>query len=154
MDFIKLGCKKEIKPLIAKWYFDQWGKNIQDSTLLSFNRKLEDYLNIDHIPFVILAIENGTVLGAAHIRFHEMTIYPEKTHWLGGVYVDKPHRAKGVAKSLVKHMEELAISFNIMTLHLQTENLTGGLYAALGWQPDEQVNYNGVDVLVMSKQLI
>ena len=98
---------------------------------------------------MLLAIEDGELLAVTQLKFREMTIYPEKTHWLGGVYVSKPHRGKGIAKLIVNETIKMAKKLDVKTLYLQTENLNGGLYRQLGWQPIEQVNYNEVDVLVM-----
>ncbi|MDB2356031.1 hypothetical protein N9V89_02245 [Pseudoalteromonas sp.] len=42
---------------------------------------------------------------------------------------------------------------SLIYIHLQTEKLDGGLYKQLGWQPIEQVNNRGVEVLVMSKHI-
>jgi GNAT superfamily N-acetyltransferase len=82
-----------------------------------------------------------------------MDIYPEKEHWLGGVFVSSEYRGKKIASKIVIKLLSIAESLNVKSLYLQTENLNGGLYSLLGWQPLEQVNYHGVDVLVMEKRL-
>ncbi len=110
-------------------------------------------LNRDKIPTLILAVEQNRVLGVAQLKFREMDIYPDKEHWLGGVYVDKASRGRGVAAKLISKAIELAKSFQVQTLYLQTERLDGGLYAHLGWQPIEKAFYNGHNVLVMENKL-
>ncbi|CAM3719463.1 MULTISPECIES: GNAT family N-acetyltransferase [Pseudoalteromonas] len=142
-----------MKPVIAKWYFQQWGHLVEGSSVELFNNKLNDYLNRDSIPLVIMAVEGEDVLGVAHLRYHEMTIYPDKEHWVGGVYIDTKHRSKGVASALVNHLESVAVSLGVTDIHLQTEKLDGGLYKQLGWQPIEQVNNRGVEVQVMTKHI-
>ena len=136
---------------LAEWYFDEWGEYVENSSELAFQEKLTAYLNIDRIPLIILAVEGDTLVGAAQLKFHEMTIYPEKTHWLGGVYVNPDYRGQHIASQLVQHAEKRAIELNINHLHLQTESLNGGLYAKLGWEIEKQVNYRGVEVAVMHK---
>lgn len=153
LDFIFLTDKTQMKPIIAKWYFDQWGHLVENSSVELFDNKLNDYLNRDSIPLVIMAVEGEDVLGVAHLRYHEMAIYPDKEHWLGGVYIDINHRSKGVASALVSHIETVAMSLGVTDIHLQTEKLDGGLYKQLGWQPIEQVINRGVEVLVMVKQV-
>nr|WP_211183739.1 GNAT family N-acetyltransferase [Pseudoalteromonas arctica] len=142
-----------MQPVIAKWYFQQWGHLVEGSSVELFNNKLNDYLNRDSIPLVIMAVEGEDVLGVAHLRYHEMTIYPDKEHWLGGGYIDTKYRSKGVASALVNHLESVAVSLGVTDIHLQTEKLDGGLYKQLGWQPIEQVNNRGVEVLVMTKHI-
>ena len=153
MDFVFLADRAAMKPVIAKWYFQQWGHLIEDSSVELFDNKLNDYLNRDSIPLVIMAVEGDDVLGVAHLRYHEVTIYPDKEHWLGGVYVTNEYRGKGVASALVNHLESLAASLGVIDIHLQTEKLDGGLYKQLGWSPIELVSNRGVEVLVMSKHI-
>ena len=140
-------------PTIAQWYFDEWGYLNREKTLEKEIQNLQDYLNKDQIPMILIGIENDQLLGAVQLKFREMTIYPEKEHWLGGVYVSKNHRGKGVAREIILHAIEMAKSLEVKTLYLQTENLSGGLYRELGWKPIEKVNYHSVNVLVMEKQI-
>lgn len=153
MEFIFLADKVDAKWQLAKWYFEQWGDIIEEGSLELFNQKLDDYLNRDCIPLVILAVDAGNVIGAAQLKYHEMSIFPKRAHWLGGVYVIPPARGKHVASALVNQAESIAHGLGVSQLYLQTEALDGGLYAGLGWQGIEKVNYRGVDVLVMSKAL-
>ncbi len=115
--------------------------------------KLNQFLNRDALPLILLATAEDELLGAAQLKFHEMNIYPDKEHWLGGVYVSPKHRGKGIAAEIITRLIFLAEGFNIPKLFLQTENLSGGLYTRLGWTPIEIVNYHQVDVLVMERAI-
>ncbi len=138
---------------LAEWYFEEWGEYVENSTEFAFQEKLKAYLNIDGIPLIILAVEGDTLVGAVQIKYREMTIYPDKEYWLGGVYVNPDYRGQHIASQLVQNAEKRAIELKINLLHLQTESLNGGLYAKLGWEIETQVNYRGVDVAVMQKVL-
>ena len=153
LKFVFLADREEAIPQVAQWYFDEWGSYVSGSTFDSFSTQLAEYRNKSKIPLIILAVDKDEVIGVVQLKFREMTIYPEKEHWLGGVYVASKHRGKGVAAALVKKVEEVASTQGVSKLHLQTENLTGGVYSRLGWQPIEKVNYRGVDVVVMYKDL-
>ncbi|RZM85423.1 GNAT family N-acetyltransferase [Pseudoalteromonas rubra] len=153
MKFCFLAERPELKPLVAKWYFEQWGAIVPEASLSSFEDKLTEYLQTDAIPLIVLLMQDNAPIGTAQLRFHEMTIYPDKTYWLGGVYVATHARGNKVASALVQKVEQLAISFGVRELHLQTEQQDGGLYARLGWQAQERVNYRGVNVVVMCKRL-
>ena len=148
-----LADNKNLLPTIAKWYFEEWGYLNKEKTLESEIKNLQAYLNKDKIPLIMLAIADGELLGVAQLKYHEMSIYPEKTHWLGGVYVAKKHRGKGIAKQIILEIIRIAENLHVETLYLQTENLSGGLYHQMGWLPVEQVNYHGVNVLVMEKNI-
>jgi len=149
MEFIYLKDKPEFIPQIAHWYFKQWGYLMETPSVEIIKDKLQAQLNSSKIPLVLLLINNEELLGACQLKYHEMDIYPEKEHWLGGVYVCHKHRGKGLAKQLVIKAKDIANSLSIKTLYLQTENLSGGVYAQLGWQPIEKISNKGEQVLVM-----
>ncbi len=105
------------------------------------------------IPLMILGEEAGKILGVVELKFHEMDIYPEREHWLGGVFVRPSSRGKGIASQIIEYTIDIAKSLGVTTLHLQTEQLDGGLYSRLGWVATEQVNYLGLEVLVMKREI-
>ncbi|WP_298770956.1 GNAT family N-acetyltransferase [uncultured Shewanella sp.] len=161
MELHLLADKPEFIPQIAKWYSDEWGyidENIGESidagrSTEALALKLTDYLNRDTLPLIVLITDNDNLLGAAQLKFHEMDIYPDKEHWLGGVYIDETFRGQGLGTRLINQVITLAKQHQIPYLYLQTEDKSGGLYAQLGWQPIEHVTYKNVDVLVMEKTL-
>ncbi|MCL1125359.1 GNAT family N-acetyltransferase [Shewanella surugensis] len=153
MELHLLADKAEYIPKIAKWYSDEWGDIGESRSTKALELKLTDYLNRNKLPMIVLAMEKDKLLGAAQLKFHEMSIYPDKEHWLGGVYIDKPYRGQGIAKQLIDKVIALAKHYQVSHLYLQTEDHSGGLYAQSGWQSIERVNYKNVDVLVMKKVL-
>lgn len=153
MRFEYLVDRENLLPTVAEWYFEEWGYLDEGNTLDKDMKKLQVYLNKDEIPLMLLATDANEALGVVQLKFHEMSIYPDKTHWLGGVYVSKEHRGKGIARQIILELILIAEKLSVRTLYLQTEDLTGGLYRKMGWLPIEQVNYNGVEVLVMEKKL-
>ncbi|NNF95848.1 MAG: GNAT family N-acetyltransferase [Halobacteria archaeon] len=153
MDLEFLANKENAIPLLARWYFEEWGHLEKGNTLDKVTEKLHGYLNTDKIPLIVLAVEGGEILGAAQLKYREMDIYPEKEHWLGGVYVSKNHRGNKLAEQIIRKVVSIAGKLDVHKLYLQTENLSGGLYTRLGWLPIEQVNYRGLDVLVMEKEI-
>lgn len=153
MEFVLAADRPDTIPIIAKWYFDQWGYRTPGVTVDRVRVKLEDFLNRDRIPLMVLAVADDQVIGAAQLKYREMDIYPDREHWLGGVFVLPEYRNKVVATRLIGRVVEIARSLGVETLHLQTERLDGGLYARLGWRVSEQVNYKGLDVLVMGRRI-
>jgi GNAT superfamily N-acetyltransferase len=149
LDF--LAYNKGAIPTIAKWYFEEWCYLMKENSLDEVKQNLHIYLNTDKIPLIILAKRGEEVLGVAQLKFREMDIYPEKEHWLGGVYVAKEHRGNRIAEKIILEVIRIAKKLGVHKLHLQTEDLSGGLYSRLGWEPIEQVNYRGNNVLVMEK---
>lgn len=54
-----LANNKNVIPIIANWYFSEWGHIERGNTLDKVTEKLHDYLHTDAIPLIILAIEEG-----------------------------------------------------------------------------------------------
>ena len=152
MDFVFLADLEDAIPTIAGWYFAEWG-HLTKLSVDAIATKMHDALNRDRIPLFVLAVKDGELVGVAELKYREMPIYPDKEHWIGGVFVPPAHRGKGIASGLAKRIAEIAGSLGVDTLHLQTERLDGGLYARLGWVPFERANHRGLDVLVMERQL-
>lgn len=153
MKFEFLANNKQSIPILAKWYFDEWEYLQNENTFDKVIDKLNKFLNVDKVPLIILAKDGNEVLGAAQLKFREMDIYPEKEHWLGGVYVCEQNRGNKIAEKTITHIISISKKMGVSKLYLQTEDLTGGLYCSLGWEPLEQVNYLGLDVLVMENQI-
>ncbi len=158
MDINLLHDKPDFIPQIAKWYNSQWGDiddgaGLQSRDTAALEIKLADYLNIDTVPLMLVATKNRELVAAAQLRFQENKTYPENTHWLGGVYVSKPHRGNGTARTLIESILSKAKQLGIQQLYLQTEDLSGGLYKKMGWQAVEEVKYCGVHVLIMQLDL-
>ena len=154
MDFALLADRPEAIPILARWYFDQWGERSPGSTVATMCSILETYLNRTAIPLLVLAVDRDEILGVASLKYREMDLYPDREHWLGGVYVPTVHRSRSVGSHVVENVVERARRLNVSTLHLQTERLDGGMYGRLGWEPAERVTYRGREVLVMERTLL
>ncbi len=134
---------------LAQWYFDEWGELTQAASVQTVEARLQEYLNADKIPLIIVAENNGELAGAVQLKFREMTIFPDKEHWLGGVYVAEKFRGNKVAARLVGQAITLASQMHVKTLYLQTIRLDGGLYRRLGFKAIDKVIYRDLEVLVM-----
>jgi GNAT superfamily N-acetyltransferase len=153
MEFAFLADRPEALATVARWYFDEWGHKVEGETLVGIELSLKGTLNRSRVPLIVLAIENEEVVGAAQLKFREMDIYPDREHWLGGVFVSPGSRGKHIGSRLCERVVEIAGTLNVQRLNLQTEQLDGGLYAKLGWKPCEQVAYKGRQVLVMQREI-
>ena len=154
MELKFLADHEDAIPTIAKWYYNEWGYREPENSFEKTCERIGGKLTRDKVPLHIVAVEDDNVLGAAQLKLYEMDIYPDKEYWLGSVYVAPSARGRKVASQLCERIVDIARSFNIPTLYLQTERIDdGGLYARLGWKPIEQVHYDGLDVLVMQRHL-
>jgi len=147
--FDYLANNRDAIETISDWYENEWGYLRTSTGLPPYKLRLPEYLNIDKVPLIILAINGGNYVGAAQLKLREMDIYPQYKYWVGGVYVEKRFRGNSIATDIVSKIIQKAQSINIQQLYLQTQKLDGGLYKKLGWRPLEKVKYMGIEVLVM-----
>lgn len=154
MELKLLADHQQAIPIIAGWYFEEWGHLESGNNLEKVTEGLNKYLNTDKIPLIVIAIEEKEILGAAQLKYREMSRYPEKEHWLGGVYVSKKYRGNKIAEQMINKVIILAKKFGVQHLYLQTFDLSGGLYRRMGWKAVEQVKNYNLDVLVMDKTLV
>jgi GNAT superfamily N-acetyltransferase len=151
---VLLADRPAAVPLVANWLYGEWGDERPGSSSEGLAAEISAKLSRDGLPVHVLAMVGDVEVGIAVLKAHEMKdIFPERTPWLGSLYVRSDYRRKGIAASLVREVERLAAAGNFRQLHLQTERLDGGLYTRLGWIPAERVAYKTLDVLVMTKDL-
>lgn len=154
LNFAYLADRPEAVPQISQWWFDEWGHFAPGETVEDIISQVIGLLSHDKVPIQIVAIMENAIVGVACLELHEMfDLYPEKQFWLGSVVVARELRGRGLGSALAMKIVEIASAKGIKAVHLQTEDLNGGLYAKLGWERIEQVHYKGRDVLVMVKHL-
>lgn len=146
--------RQDAIPIIARWYFEEWGKNVPGNSIEQTIDRINGKLDRHKLPLLILAVEDEKILGVAQLKLHEMDIYSQRTFWLGNLFVSPTYRGKGVGTALANQIAKIAAEdFNVKELHLQTEALNGGLYRQIGWHSIETVRYKGVDVAVMVRKI-
>ena len=107
-----LADRPEFIPQLGSWYFQEWGHKEESRTLQTETDKLHGYLNRDSPPLILLATKEHELLGAAQLKFYEMNIYPDKEHWLGGVYVSTNHRGQGIAAQIITRLISFSEGFS------------------------------------------
>jgi GNAT superfamily N-acetyltransferase len=153
LKFELLADRQDAIPIVARWYFEEWGSYVPYNSIEQTIDRISEKLNREELPVHILAVEEEQVLGVAQFKLREMDIYPEKEFWLGGLFVSPTSRGKGIGSALANKIATVATDFGAKDLYLQTEALDGGLYRQLGWQSIETIRYNGVHVSVMVRKL-
>jgi len=154
LSFAYLADRLEAVPQIARWWLGEWGHPPPGDSVEALTSRVRGLLNRDQLPIQVVTILENRIVGVAVLKLHEMfDLYPDKDFWLGDVFVAPEFRGQGIGSALVMRIVEIAKSRGIGSLHLQTQNLNGGLYAKLGWKTIEQTHYKGYDALVMVKQL-
>lgn len=152
MRFEFLADRLDTIPLLARWYNQEWGQRLLNESLRDTTRRLDQYLQRERIPFILVLAQGEELLAAAQLKYREMgEQYPDREHWLGGVFVAPEHRGRGLGRRIANEIACRAPAYGVHTLYLQTERLDGGLYQNIGWAPLERAEHYGLEVLVMAR---
>ena len=69
IEFAFLADHADATPIIAKWYFDEWGHLMQGDSIQRTRDRIEDCMNRDEIPFILIAMNGKDLVGAAQLKF-------------------------------------------------------------------------------------
>jgi len=154
LDFVPLTERPDAIPQVARWWCDEWGLPQLHKSLDAYLSELAS-LDPDKLPIHILALNGRPVVGVATLKDQSalQNLFPDFQYWLSGVYVPPALRGRGIATALCLKMVDIAKSRGVTRLHLMTEALDGGLYAKVGWKPVRQVHVDGLDLLVMARNV-
>lgn len=152
MEFRGLPADAPERQQLAQWYHAEWGQDA-GLTLEQELQRLNPPQDAEGFPHLIVAFDDGQVVGAVQLKRREMQAFPQYEHWLGSVFVADSHRGRGLAGALVEQAAAQAVRMGVSDLFLQTEALDGGLYARLGWKPLQEADNRSYRVLVMVRRL-
>lgn len=155
MDISLLADHPQHVPLIAKWYLSEWGHMMkeEDANLSFLEQKIRLGLNRDEVPMCILAHQNNELMGVAELKFRKLTEFPNKCHWLDGVYVPPVFRGKGISSKLIAEAINRAKNNQIQSLNLRCEIHNIALYEKYGFSVVERENIEGKSKAIMVLEL-
>lgn len=151
-NYIYLADRPELIPVLAGWFFNEWGSHNPDLTLESIEDNLKERLHRDSIPLVIIKLVDGTPIASASLKIREMETHPHYQHWLGSVYVLPECRGLGIGSELIRYTVDNARQLAVDELYLYTRKKQY-FYSKLGWKPVETPIYHGRKVIIM-KQIL
>ena len=149
VQFGYLADQPELVPQIIRWWHTVWTDRM-GSDFSSLEQQLADSLSKTEFPIHIIASVDDEPVAVAALKRQELKeLFPDKQHWLSSVYVDENWRGRQLGSRIAARAIELAREKGLPHLYLQTQNLSGGLYTKLGWQPIEQLSVRGDPTLLM-----
>ena len=153
LQFQNLAQRQEYIPLVIRWWHSVWSERM-GSDFRSLEIHLHRLLKRKDFPVHMLALQDEQPVAIAVMKLHELEkLFPKRRYWLGSVFVEPSCRGRKLGSSITQYRVELAQSRGLPHLHLQTQNLSGGLYTSLGWKPLERLTVYGEETLLMVKQL-
>jgi GNAT superfamily N-acetyltransferase len=139
-------------PTIAGWLFDEWEHLRPDSSLSDVIQRLATRCRAERIPSVHVAEINGIPAGTVSLVEYELDIRSDLNPWVTAVYVHPCYRNRGIGRTLMRHIETIAIDFGIENLYLFTPNKQN-MYTNLGWKIIEKLIYHQRELTIMTKAL-
>ena len=141
-------------PLIARWFYDEWGEFHPEMDVNGIAERLGERCSTDSIPIALVAVEQGEVIGTISLKQHDMDTRMHYTPWLASLYVRDDCRNKGVGVRLIDAGLEEARRLGIKHLYLYTRvRRHVDFYLSRDWKPVETTEYRGGPVTVLLKEL-
>ena len=135
---------------IAKWYYDEWGKNGKSFTYDAiYEIGLSRVNNKGALPFSFVLLSDDSVIGVAELKYRENKHHPEYEHWIGGVYVCPNHRGKGYSEVLISRAKQFARELGIEKLYLQSDAHNIALYQKYGFEALHESEHSGDVTTIM-----
>lgn len=150
MQIAYLADHIHLLPLLAKWHHDEWSHLTPWETLEGCAERLKNEGQRGGVPTVLVAVEDGKLLGSASIVVHDMRGREDLSPWMAGVFVAPAYRRQGIGTKLVLRVVTEAGEQRIPVLYLYTTGKENeDFYARLGWSVKERVDYLGKLRVVM-----
>ena len=141
-------------PQLAKYSHDEW-KPVYDKAGMTLGDVVASYaqrVNLDTLPLALVAIYQDMVIGTGSLKRQDLDVRPQLTPWMGGIFVVKEYRGRGVATELIHRLIKEARRLSVKRLYLWTSSAEV-LYANLGWVRLERFDYCGHEISVMQREL-
>jgi GNAT superfamily N-acetyltransferase len=148
-----LADHEEFLPILVHWHHQEWAYLRPGDTLNARTERLRAACGHAQIPTVFVAFSGAELLGSAMLIANDMDTRIDLSPWLAGVFVRPDQRKTGIGAILVQRVVKEARSLGIHRLYLYTPS-TGQFYARLGWSVYDHTHYHGIDVVVMTKEVI
>ena len=152
MNIVYLADHPHHIPTVARWHHAAWGHLRHDDSLERRIKRLEGNMGHQEIPTVLIAVEDGIVLGSASLIPHDMDTRKDLTPWLASVYTDESHRGRGIGSAVVQRVMAEAKTLGVETLYLMTPDRQT-FYERLGWVRMVDVEYLDEVVTIMEMHL-
>ncbi|MCJ7536833.1 MAG: GNAT family N-acetyltransferase [Anaerolineales bacterium] len=150
--YINLADQPALIPVLANWFYDEWGRRDPSSSPERMRQILGGNLNRDKIPLIIVLLRGSQPIASASLKIREIETHPQYLNWLGGVYVHPDYRDQGIGSQLVEYSANEAKRLQVNELYLYTRSHEE-FYTRLGWQVIEKPIYEGCLAIVMRRIL-
>jgi predicted N-acetyltransferase YhbS len=145
-----LADRPELAAQLIPGLLEHWSYVFPHQTASDRAAKFKTHLNYNELPIAWIAHEGDRALGTAALRQNDFEGREDLSPWLGGVYVERGYRGRGIASDLCRVVEAKAHAQGVSRLYLFTHGQEG-LYERLGWSTLEPTTWHGHQCSIMSK---
>jgi len=121
-------------------------------TLDDVTASFEARANVHSLPLTLVAMDHSRVIGTGSLKMEDLEVRPQFSPWLGGLFVVPEHRNRGIGTALIDRLLDEARRLHLTALYLWTPSAES-LYAKLGWNTIERLDYCGYSVSLMKLTL-
>ena len=147
-----LGHHQGLVPVVARWHWDEWGADYDESSLAEWTEQLAIKTNVDGLPCSWIALVGAEPVGSVVLELDGVEPRLELKPDLAGLYVLPKHRNRGIGSALVTACEVGARGFGVRDVYLYTE-AAETLYARLGRETIKRSRFLEQNVAIMRKSL-
>jgi len=156
LEVVPLGRYPGWIRIVARWHWDEWGRNDPDGSLGGWTERIAGWAGLDGMPCTLVAVSNGVPVGSVSLLAEDRS-YADQcaglSPWLSSLLVVPSHRLLGVGTRLTRAAEAQAASFGVRRLYLHTSTAQR-FYAGLGWENVAEVlDRTGRPVAIMDRDL-
>lgn len=139
----------EAIPQLARWFHQTWGYLRPGRTAADIEKRLQNNLRRQGVPFTVVCYHDGVLVGAASATNSDMETHPSLGPWLATVFVHPDYRCRGIGEAVVREvLAQLKIQ-GITKAYLFTSTREAW-YQKMGWRLIERYRYHREMVAVMS----
>jgi N-acetylglutamate synthase-like GNAT family acetyltransferase len=154
---MEIGYLKDHKtqiPMIAQWFYREWGWFYPDLTVRDLEKRFMARAHKTVLPLALVALDKGQVVGTVSLKDHDMDTRPHYSPWLASLYVCARSRVQGVGQVLVHAGITEARKLGLEQLYLYTLNQRHILfYTTRGWSFHEKTVYRNEDVYIVYRKV-
>jgi GNAT superfamily N-acetyltransferase len=152
LSITSLQDRPDLALQLARWYLDDSPEYFSGRTEADIAAEFFAVPENDGLPLVLIALRAGIPCGTISLRESSITVRPELSPWLAGLYVPPASRRRGIGGMLIAAGEAAASSRGIRWIYAGTAT-ADALLTARKWLPVENVEYHGQAITIYRKAL-
>lgn len=154
VSFIRLRAGSEHLRALTHAHFTEWGHLSPAVSEERLYGRLARMCAAENYPLVIGAVDDGRLVGSAMLSSRD-ALSPEsgRKPWLTGLYVAPDRRGEGIARALVREIEQLAAVRGFAEAFLDCIPALEPFYTKLGYRRVDLRSYQDLVLVLMRHDL-